>query len=236
MCVRDRLSWESLYDIIVDSLGLDRERDHYSCRVLDLILSTRTELVLKSRRRLSELLEGKDAVVIGDAYAPRCPSKLGKVLIAADAAFGACLREGIVPDVVVTDLDGVTQDMLGYRDVIYVVHAHGDNIDKVISLIPHVRGFLVGTAQCGCSYRVDVPGGFTDGDRGVFLAFRYGASRVYLHGFDFGKVSRLVKPSGALVNVRSKLAKLAWAKLLLQLLKYSGYEIECLERGCKGWI
>ncbi len=236
MSVRDRFFWEIFYDSIIANLGFDRERDHYSCRILDIILSTRMELVFESRRYLSKLLEGGDAIVVGDAFTSGCPSKSGKVLIAADAAFGVCLREGIIPDVVVTDLDGITRDMLGYRDVVYVVHAHGDNIDKIVSLVPEVRGFLIGTAQCGCSHRVDVPGGFTDGDRGVYLAFSYGASRVYLYGFDFGRVSRLEKPSGTLINIKNKLAKLAWAKLLLQLLKYSGYRIECLEGGCKSWI
>ena len=160
----------------------------------------------------------------------------GAVLIAADASFEKCLEDGIVPDVVTTDLDGVTAESLRSRDTLFVVHAHGDNVDYVRRLLPEVGGLLIGTAQFKCSPRVEVPGGFTDGDRAVFLAYYYGARKVYLQGFDFSSIGRWLKPSGVRVNASVKMAKLAWARLLLSLLKNTGYEVECLEDSCKSWI
>ncbi len=236
MSLEDPLYWEVLYDRILTSLGLERDRDYHSCRLLDLFLSTRIDVVFEARRLLSDLIGGRRVVVIGDSPGLECPRFGDAVLIAADASYERCLEEGVVPDVVATDLDGVSEGSLRTGNSLFVVHAHGDNVELLVRLLPTIRGPFIGTAQYKCSSRVELPGGFTDGDRAVFLAFRYGAERVYLHGFDFSSVSRLVKPSGIRVNASAKLAKLAWARLLLLLLRDSGYRVECLEGGCKGWI
>ncbi len=230
------LYWEALYDRILTSLGLEREKDYYSCRLLDLFLSTRMDTVLETRRLLSELIGGKRVVVVGDSPGLGCPKPSGTVLIAADASYEKCLEEGAVPDVVATDLDGVSESSLKTENTVLAIHAHGDNAELLVRLLPEVRGPFVGTAQCKCSPRVELPGGFTDGDRAVFLAFYYGAEKVYLYGFDFSSVGRYLKPSGVRVSVSAKLAKLAWARLLLLLLRDSGYGVECLEGGCKGWV
>lgn len=236
MNLRDPLYWEGLYDYILTNLGLNRAGDYYSCRILDMLLSSRMDVVLKSKEYLKNLIDGRTAIVIGDSPGSSCPKSGGAVLIAADSSFEKCVENGVVPDIVTTDLDGLSPGSLGAEDVLFVVHAHGDNVERVVRLLPEVRGFLVGTAQYMCSSRIELPGGFTDGDRGVFLAYYYGAKKVYLHGFNFVSVSRWYKPSGARVNVVSKLAKLAWARLLLLLLKDVGYEIECHENSCEGWI
>lgn len=236
MNLKDPLFWEELYGYILTNLGLDRDKDYYSCRVLDSLLSARIDVVEESRKRLIELIEGKTVVVVGDSPGFSCPESRGDVLIAADASFEKCLEKGVVPDIVTTDLDGVTPSSLRIRDTLFVVHAHGDNAEYLERLVPEVRGLLLGTAQYKCSYRVEMPGGFTDGDRAVFLAYYYRARRVYLYSFSFSSVGRWLKPSGISVNANSKLAKLAWAKILLLILKNVGYEVECLENSCEGWI
>lgn len=230
------LYWEAVYDRVLTSLGLERERDYHACRLLDLLLSTRMDAVSEARRLLSELIGGGRVLVVGDSPGSGCPRPGGMVLVAADASYGKCVEEGVAPDVVVTDLDGVPGEPLGSGGPVLVVHAHGDNVELLARLLPTVRGPFIGTAQYKCSPRVEVPGGFTDGDRAVYLALYYGAERVYLYGFDFSSVGRLVKPSGARVSVSAKLAKLAWARLLLLLLRDLGYRVECLEGGCKGWV
>ncbi|MEM2006729.1 MAG: 6-hydroxymethylpterin diphosphokinase MptE-like protein [Sulfolobales archaeon] len=236
MNLKDPLFWEGVYDRILTSLGFDRDRDYFSCRVLDLLLSSRMGIVAESQKRLVELLQGRTAIVVGDSTGSGCPRPQGGVLVVADAAFEKCLEEGVVPDIVTTDLDGIPESSLRARDTLFVVHAHGDNVEYLERFLPYVGGQLIGTAQYKCSHRVEVPGGFTDGDRAVFLAYYYGAKRVFIYGFDFSSVGRWIKPSGVQVNATIKLAKLAWSRILLLLLKDLGYEIECLENSCEGWI
>lgn len=234
--LRDPLFWEAMYDLILKDLGINRDADYYSCQLLDMVLSTKMDAVAEAYKKLRDLLEDRVVVVIGDSPGSGCP-KLGEsVTIAADAALEKCLDAGVLPDIVVTDLDGLPSSSLNIGEVLFVVHAHGDNVNLIRSLVPRIRGLLIGTAQYRCSPRVTLPGGFTDGDRAVFLAYYYGAKKVYLYGFSFNRIGRWVKPSGARVDLRIKLAKLAWSKFLLLLLKDSGYGIECLESGCEGWI
>lgn len=236
MDLRDPLFWERLYDYILTDLGLDRDRDYHSCRVLDMLLSARMSTVVEARKILIELIEGKSAMIVGDSPNSSCFRPQGSVLIAADSSLEKCLEVGITPDIVTTDLDGVTVSSLRSKDTLFVVHAHGDNVERLERLLPEVRGLFIGTAQYKCSPRIEVPGGFTDGDRAAFLAYYYGARKVYLHGFSFSSVGRWLKPSGTRVNASAKLAKLAWARILLLVLKSVGYEVECIESDCEGWI
>jgi uncharacterized Rossmann fold enzyme len=236
MNLRDPLLWEHLYGTILTSLGLSREEDYISCRLLDALLSTRVDLLERSLKRLSELLVGRYVLVVGDFLLGPCPKLPNTTLVAADSAFAKCVEGGVVPDVLVTDLDGVTVEHLKFRDVVYVVHAHGDNYERVVRLVPEVEGYLIGTAQYKCSERVQVFGGFTDGDRAAYLAYYMGAARVLLYGFNLNQVAEVVKPSGISVNLRSKLAKLSWARYLLLLLRESGYGVECFGGTCEGWL
>ncbi len=68
------------------------------------------------------------------------------------------------------------------------------------------RGLLGGPSAA----RLLNVGGFTDGDRAVFLAEHSGARRILLWGFDFGSVDE--PDPGARAR---KLAKLAWAGRLI---------------------
>ena len=128
--------------------------------------------------------------------------------IAADGAAAVLLRRGIVPDVVVSDLDGPFPAILEacQKKAIIVVHAHGDNLDALARYVPQLKN-VIGTCQCrplGGLYNF---GGFTDGDRSVFLAVELGASSIELVGFDFEDQS--VTPR--------KRKKLAWAKRLIEI-------------------
>ncbi len=53
-------------------------------------------------------------------------------------------------------------------------------------------------------------GGFTDGDRAVFLAHHFGSRSIQLLGFDFENVGE--KPN---CDEKTKLKKLGWAKRLI---------------------
>ncbi|MDY6958106.1 MAG: 6-hydroxymethylpterin diphosphokinase MptE-like protein, partial [Halobacteriota archaeon] len=153
-------------------------------------------------------IEGKEVVICGNG-----PSlgneiiELGKeVLIAADGATSLLLKEGIIPDVIVTDLDGVIGDLLyaNRLGAFMVVHAHGDNIDLLKKVVPQLKD-VVGTTQSKPFGIIHNFGGFTDGDRAVFLAKSLSAGSIKLIGFDYDDPS--------VGEIKKK--KLKWADRLI---------------------
>ena len=87
-----------------------------------------------------------------------------------------------------------------------VVHAHGDNLDALNRYVPKLEK-IIGTVQCRPPSGLYNFGGFTDGDRCVFLAQELCATSIKLVGFDFDDEG---------VTPRKK-RKLAWAKRLIEL-------------------
>jgi uncharacterized Rossmann fold enzyme len=133
------------------------------------------------------VIEGNTVTVCGNA--PTLHHELGGlsgVLIAADAASMVLLRSGIIPQVIVTDLDGIDEEVLEHnrKGTILVVHAHGDNISRIKALVPQMKGPLVLTTQNRPFDHSIILGGFTDGDRAVFLAHAMHAKEVKLVGFN----------------------------------------------------
>ena len=135
------------------------------------------------------------------------------VVIAADGATEMCLDLGIIPDYVVTDLDGDYESLLRADSggSIMVVHAHGDNFDKITSYVPSLSN-VIGTTQNFPLRNVYNFGGFTDGDRGVSLAVEFLAREILLIGMDFD--SRIGFFS------KRKVANLKLKKQKLQIGKY----------------
>jgi uncharacterized Rossmann fold enzyme len=86
----------------------------------------------------------------------------------------------------VTDLDGATEAFveMNRAGTVIVVHAHGDNMALLRRWVPRFPGPLVGTTQARPFGRIHNFGGFSDGDRAVFLAHALGAGEVLLAGFD----------------------------------------------------
>ena len=75
----------------------------------------------------------------------------------------------------------------------------------------------VGTTQSKSFRKIQNFGGFTDGDRGVFLANHFGAKKIILFGMDFG--DRIGKFSNTKKSERKiKLMKLLMLTLSLVLL------------------
>jgi uncharacterized Rossmann fold enzyme len=87
-----------------------------------------------------------------------------------------------------------------------VVHAHGDNVDALSEEVPRLKR-VVGTTQSKPLDNVYNFGGFTDGDRCVFLAQEFGARSITLIGFDFKDTN--VTPL--------KKKKLVWAEKLINM-------------------
>ncbi len=114
-------------------------------------------------------------------------------LIAADGATSALLENDLVPDIIVTDLDGRIPDLRIANDrggSFMVVHAHGDNVDKMTSYVP-LFSRVLGTTQTEPLDIVYNFGGFTDGgDRAAFLAEELGGlGRLCLLALTLGTLS-----------------------------------------------
>lgn len=208
-------AWEPLYLEILDDFGFSRDRDEEaSRRLLDLLRSAGN--APKILAEASKLVRGQFVIVCGNA--PNLADELKAVLacfcqrnhifIAADGATSTLLKAGVVPKIIVTDLDGEMDDILRANEMgsIVVVHAHGDNQDKLGEYVPRLKNVL-GTTQSRPPQGIYNFGGFTDGDRCVFLARHLGASKIELIGFDFDDAS--VTPR--------KHKKLSWARRLIEM-------------------
>ena len=202
--------WEKYYNEILDDFGFSRENDEKSAKLLDEILSVEGCLTLDE---LSGIVGFSDKfIVFGAGPSLKEHVELLKndydlkqyVLISADGATSALIEERIAPDIVATDLDGKIDDILlaNIRGANIVVHAHGDNIDKINDLTAFFNNVL-GTTQSQPIGNLYNFGGFTDGDRAIFLAVALGASKIILAGMDFGEmVTKYSRP-----NLPNKLAR-----------------------------
>ena len=187
--------WEKYYLEILDDFGFSREDDEASAKLLDEILSTEGCLTLND---LAEIVGFSDKfIVFGAGPSIKQHIEILKqdydlkdyVLVAADGATTAMIEQKIVPDIVTTDLDGNIDDILlaNLRGANIVIHAHGDNIDRVASFTSFFNNVL-GTTQAQPVGNIYNFGGFTDGDRAIFLAVALGASEITLAGMDFGDI------------------------------------------------
>jgi uncharacterized Rossmann fold enzyme len=161
------------------------------------------------------------------------PQDLGftQTWIAADIATSTLLDFGIVPNVIVTDLDGIVEDILLASELgaTVVVHAHGDNQDKIRMYTPKFKNDVLGTMQATPEAFDNLInyGGFTDGDRAVYLADGLGAKNILLIAFNFRDP---VRKRGAEEQprpeedpaMRIKAKKLTWANVLIAMLDNDG--------------
>jgi uncharacterized Rossmann fold enzyme len=211
------VGWESKYREILKDFGYSRKKDIQSCKLLDSLLPKKTRIA-----EIKDLIEKKPVFVVGAGPSlPSCISILKKykkiTKIVADGATKAIIENGLKPDIVVTDLDGDIKSLkkAGRTNTIMVVHAHGDNSEK----IHFVKNFknCIGTTQTKPLGKIHNFGGFTDGDRCVFLANHFKAKKIILLGMDFG--TRIGKYSkSTVVNRTIKIKKLRRGKKLLEWL------------------
>ena len=210
------LGWNSKYSDIVREFNYDKKKDFESTVILDSILKESNVL-----QRIEDMIFSKTVFIVGagPSLSSAIPvlKKTNATKIIADSALKPLIEHGIKPEIVVTDLDGDENFLkkIGKTKVIFVVHAHGDNIEK----LPIVENFqnCIGTTQTKSFGKILNFGGFTDGDRAVFLANYFDAKRIVLFGMDFG--TRIGKFSNTkIVDRKVKLKKLEKGKFLLEWL------------------
>jgi uncharacterized Rossmann fold enzyme len=215
--------WWPWYNKIINTFGYDRSKDQLATDVLSRLISHRAI----DLQQLKVLLSGRSVLVFGAG--PSLEEDLQQIakenllkkcaIISADGATTALLKVAkVVPNVVVTDLDGdinflLRADRLGS---VMVIHGHGDNIDRLRKYVPKFKS-VVGTTQVEPRPNVHNFFGFTDGDRAVFLAIVMRAKLVALAGMDLGRV--VGKYSKKQVrSVEVKILKLKICKELLEWL------------------
>jgi uncharacterized Rossmann fold enzyme len=201
-------SWEPIYTEILEDFGFSRARDEEAALLLSQLLKDKKRSLAEAAHRLC----GRAAMICGNApsLAAELEGLQGRDLafVAADGATAVLLSKGVVPDIVVTDLDGPFDAIrsASLMGSLIVVHAHGDNLDALNRYVPQLER-AVGTVQCQPPEGLYNFGGFTDGDRCVFLARALGSASIKLLGFDFDDPG--VTPR--------KQKKLLWAKRLIDL-------------------
>lgn len=216
--------WRGRYLAILREFGYSERKDIESASRLDSLLGRAVP-----PGRLARMIEGRDVVVVGAGPSltravPRIKNT-NAVRIVSDSAVGPVVRAGIVPDVVVTDLDGDlgALEQIARTRCVFVVHAHGDNMERLEFALKFTN--RMGTTQSRPFGKLHNFGGFTDGDRAAFLASHFGARRIILVGMDLG--GKIGRHSGTRRQERTvKLQKLARAKSLLEwLATFSGSEL-----------
>ena len=202
----DHKEWDIIYGEILEDMGYDRSSDEASARLL------------KTLMQMADLIDDDDLYdIIGDTVAvigpasPDLSDMDGKTVIVAGSATGTVMRH-MVPDIVVTDLDGDIQPQLeaSANGAITFIHAHGDNTDLIMRYAKDFRGPVILTTQSTPDNVIRNYGGFTDGDRAVCIARHFGAYTIELRGFDFDTP---VEKDGSDSNM--KMRKLAWAKRII---------------------
>ena len=178
--------WEERYFSILKELNYSEKKDKESAVILDSILK-KTDIIEKVR----EIIQGKTVFVIGSGPSlssaiPKLKKLKKSIKIAADSSLKPLIDNGIIPDIIVTDLDGNEDAIkkISKTKSIFVIHAHGDNIEK-LQMVKKMKN-CIGTTQTNPFNKIQNFGGFTDGDRGVFLASHFDAKKIILFGMDFG--------------------------------------------------
>ncbi|TLX69863.1 MAG: DUF115 domain-containing protein [Thaumarchaeota archaeon] len=209
--------WEKKYSEILKKFHYSRRKDVKSAKILNSILKTKFPL-----KKLHGKIKNQTVFVIGAGSSLTQSITLLKkykniTKIVADGATKALIENKIKSDIVVTDLDGEQESLkkASRENAIMIVHAHGDNMDK-LHLATDFK-YCIGTTEGKPFGNIYNFGGFTDGDRCVFLAKHFGAKKIILFGMDFG--TKIGKYSKEKISDRAtKIRKLRWGKDLLEWL------------------
>jgi uncharacterized Rossmann fold enzyme len=213
------IDWFPYYQNIRQQFGYSTEKDQEAANILSAMIKRKA----LDRKVLKKKIAGKQVMVIGAGPSLDDNIKFIKkdrkfVKIAADGAVQALIENKIKPDIVVTDLDSELYFLQEAEKIgaIMVVHAHGDNVKKLKKTVPKFRR-LIGSTQVMPVQNVYNFGGFTDGDRCVFLAEEFGAKEIILIGMDLGlhigKYSKKVTK-----NIELKKEKMKTGRQLLEML------------------
>ncbi len=217
--------WQNEYDSIRRQLQISMHQDLKSSIILYLLYNPKQKL-----EDIKKKINDYDAIVIGTGSNLEKDVKSLKrnekkqIIIAADGALGALLRENIIPDLCISDLDSRESDLIlaNQLKIPIIVHSHGDNIDKIYRIVPKLKSSFMATSQVKQIGSIKLYFGFTDGDRAIFFAQHLGATNIKNLGMNFRyRTSKFSKPyfkKTRKVSSRKKI-KLKIAKKLIEKYK-----------------
>ena len=207
--------WKTRFKKIRKEFGYSEQEDLRSAKKLNGFLKNNFP-----KKQLQNMIENKIIFIIGAGpslskslkYVKKCKNV---TIIVADGAVRGLLEKNIKPNILVTDLDGDLNSIrkIGRTKIPILVHAHGDNYDK-LEIVQEFSN-VVGTTQTKTFAKMENFGGFTDGDRCVFLAEYFNASKIVLIGMDFGQeIGKYSKYK--VINPKIKLKKLKSGKEIVE--------------------
>ena len=214
----DFSEWEPIYNRILIDFHFDRTKDEQAALVLRNLLEQKQIFPVTE---LAKSIEHQKLFIFGNGPTLEkdiADSDFNGVIIAADGATSALMKNNIVPDIIVTDLDGYIPDQIQANQdgAMIVIHAHGDNIPKLKRWVPKFKNFTGTTqAQPDENNYIYNFGGFTDGDRAVYLGAHFNARQITLVAFNFDEVGE----HSYKYDPKIKLRKLTWANLLIGMVK-----------------
>jgi uncharacterized Rossmann fold enzyme len=230
------LEFKDWYFKIIKDFKFDNQKDREASNFLSRILMKKKdnwnlEDLLKS---IKNLVQSKSFILIygcGPSLEDTVEKIKGVLLynkcvnLAADGAAVLLKEKQISIDVIFTDLDGITIDEFNYPEFI-VVHAHGDNIEKLKFYEKKIINFkkIIGTTQVEPLKNLINPGGFTDGDRILYFikSFLLPHQKLFLIGMDFNNIIGKYSKPEMTENQKTnpiKLKKLHYAIKLIEWLK-----------------
>ncbi len=189
------------YFNILSDFGFDEEKDVEAAKLMHELAENK----LLDKEVLKEKIFDREVAVIGGAVERDIDAE---VIITAGKAIKRWMRiSDRIPDVHVTDMEESVDILVRLQNMgtLLVLHAHGDNMDRIRDVIPKIKSFI-GTTQHKPFNKIYNFGGFTDGDRAALIAKEFNARRIILHGFYFRST-----------GIKGK--KLIWAK---KILKFEG--------------
>lgn len=214
--------WNTLYKKIAKDLKINIDEDKKASKIFNQMLKVRKNH--NNIKNLKELIYDNEIIVFGAG--PSLKNSIikykkfieNKIKITADGATSALIEFNIIPDIIVTDLDGRIKDQIyaNSKGAITIIHVHSDNLLKIKNNLEKFKGEIIGSTQINNNEfsLLNNFGGFTDGDRGIILSLFFKAKIIYLIGFDFnGTIGEYSFPK--FKNKKLKLLKLKWCKKII---------------------
>jgi uncharacterized Rossmann fold enzyme len=208
--------FSEIYHQIINDLGFSHEEDLKARDILyDILLKQENYSLESLLTSIKTLVQSVNHILIigGGPDASRFMQWVNNItqfphfdqksvlIIAIDGATELLARYNIIPHIIFTDLDGIqisTVEKKGYDNTFFIVHAHGDNQEKLSTFASIIKAnFIIGTTQTVSKIPVVNSGGFTDGDRALYFLenFLHPSHQVYLIGYDFNStIGKFSKP------------------------------------------
>lgn len=179
------LEWIQIFEWIKKELPLNFSDDSEPVKLLSNSIELNRNFIEKGY----ELIEGKEVSIFGAGpELEKITSIEGQKIIVADKAVKYVMYKlGKIPHILVTDLDGIDgiDSALLKKIPLIVAHLHGDNIERALKFFSYLKNldlcvlFTIQTDPFPPFFNL---GGFTDGDRAVFVALFFGARKIEVYG------------------------------------------------------